>query len=300
MMTENAGMTRREFCGGVAAAAALGIGTGRLLAAAPGVVKIGLVNSLFREVPQWAVMIAMQPFKNFLDAKMAVNSKLLNGGSPRQMGKDLTTGELDLGVFHGVEFAWARQKYPKLKAMFIAVNRVPVLHAHLIVNKNAKLDNLAALRNKKLLMPMRSREHCWMFLEKRCTRPGTKPNRYFDFRTALSNDDALSAVAKRNAHAAVVDEVDWDDFKKNNPVQAANLRPLVSSEPFPCALVAYLPGHLNNKLAAKFKEGMLQAHKQPQGKDMLKVMRITGFEDVPDDFDKQLAAVAKAYPPDVK
>lgn len=294
MTSNDRGIGRREFCG-LAAALALGAPGAP---AAGGKVKIGLVKSLFREVPEAFVLFAMQPFKAFLESKMSVSSALVNGGTPVEMGKKLMAGSLDLGVFHGVEFAWARQRYKKLQPLFIAVNQEPVLHAHLIVNRSAPIKGVDALARKRVGVPNRSREHCWLFLERHCTRPGVPVNRYLNIAKAFSCTQALAALAANEGYSAVlVDGIEWEEFKKKRPGQAARLRPLVSSAPFPCALVAYAPGHLALATLGKFKAGMLNAQKSPQGREMLAVMRITGFEEVPRDFDRQLDLAARAYPP---
>jgi ABC-type phosphate/phosphonate transport system substrate-binding protein len=268
---------------------------------APDLVKLGLVKSLFREIPAGLVLFGLQPFKTYLDAEMEVNSKLVAGGDPFELSEDLKKGELHLGVFHGTEFAWAKQRNPKLKPLFIAVNGEPSLSAHLLVQKDSKFRTIADLHRKVLIVPGRTREHCWLFLERRCVKPGMKPQAFFSklFRMA-DVFQAMDQVQAGRATAVLADGAEWTAFQKEEPEKAANLRPLLSSEPLPCALLATWEGTLNPKLLERFTAGMLNAHKSEKGRELLKVMRITGFQPIPDDFDKQLEAAAKAYPAPMK
>jgi ABC-type phosphate/phosphonate transport system substrate-binding protein len=294
-------LNRRSFC-----AAGAGLGLFCLpalarLAGAPDPVKLGLVNSLFREIPSGLVLLGLQPFKAYLDAELEVNSKLVAGGDPFQLADQLKSGALHLGVFHGTEFAWAKQRHEKLKPLFIAVNGEPSLSAHLLVRKESKYRTIKDLYQKVLIVPSRSREHCWMFLERRCVKPGTKPRAYYEelFRVA-DVFQAMDQVQAGKATAVLVDGAEWTAFQKMEPKKAANLRPLLSSEPLPCALLGSWEGALQPKLLERFTTGMLNAHKSDKGRELLKVMRITGFQAIPADFDKQLEAAAKAYPPAAK
>lgn len=290
--------SRREVCAaGLAALAGAALPVwGEEKKRVPNPVKLGLVGSLFREVPSPLVLFAMNPFKTYLEAQMKVKSELVASGDAVDLGRDLRLDKLHLGVFHGVELAWARQRYTSLKPLFIAVNGTPELRAHVIVKQGGPA-RLADLEKKKLVIPSRTREHCWMFLERRCVAPGTKPNTVFDFHRVSTPEYGLDLVVDGKAPAALIDGADWEAYKKAFPADAGKLRSVVSSEPLPCAAVAYYDGTLDTELLKRFQNGMINAHKTPQGKKMLDVMRITHFARVPDDFDQQLEAAAKAYPP---
>jgi len=127
------------------------------MAGAPNPVKLGLVGSLFREVPSGLVLLAMQPFKTYLDAEMEVTSKLVASGDACSLAKDLRDGKVHLGVFHGTEFAWAQARYPKLQPLFIAVNGEPRVTAHLIVKKSCPARTIAGVQDQTLAIPFRTR-----------------------------------------------------------------------------------------------------------------------------------------------
>ncbi|MGH7224020.1 MAG: hypothetical protein ACRELF_12385, partial [Gemmataceae bacterium] len=97
-------------------------------------IRIGLVSSLFRDTSEPLMQIIMRPFKSLLETQTGMRGRLISGGDARHLGQRLKEGEAHFGIFHGVEFAWAKATFPQLKPLVIAVNKQPFLRAHLIVH----------------------------------------------------------------------------------------------------------------------------------------------------------------------
>ena len=150
-------------------------------------------------------------------------------------------------------------------------------------------------------LPNLSREHCWLFLERRCVAPTQTPQQFFA-RISRTRDAcyAIDDVIDGSLQAAVIDDADLAAYRKQYPQFAAKVKSLLHSEAFPCAVIAYYPGSLNENLLDQFRSGMLAAKSTRQGRQMMQLCRITSFEEVPDDFDKMLDDIAKAYPPQAK
>jgi ABC-type phosphate/phosphonate transport system substrate-binding protein len=261
-------------------------------------VRIGLVSSLFRDTSEPLMQIIMRPFKSLLETQTGVSGRLESGGDAHHLGQRLKEGDLHLGIFHGVEFAWAKEKFPQLKPLLLAVNKQPFLRAHLVVRSDSKIDRVDDLKGRIIGLPSMSREHCWLFLERRCVPSGQMPTQFFarvnrPRDAAYAIDDVIDNVAQ----AAVVDDADLTAYRKQNPRYFAKIKVLQRSETFPSAVIAYYPGVLSESLLDQFRSGMLAAKDSRQGRQMMQMCRITSFEEVPDDFDKKLEAIAKAYPP---
>src|SRR5262249_39463881 len=94
-------------------------------------IKIGLVKSLFRDTPESLLQWLSQPPKALMQAQTGLVGELQLRGDALNLGGLLNDKQVDLGVFHGFEYAWARQKYPNLKPLVIAVNHEQVLKAYL-------------------------------------------------------------------------------------------------------------------------------------------------------------------------
>ncbi len=261
-------------------------------------VRIGLVSSLFRDTSEALMQIIMRPFKSLLEKQTGMKGQLVSGGDAQHLGQRLKQGEVHLGIFHGVEYAWAKSRFPQLKPLLIAVNKQPFLRAHLLVRAEGAIQGIDDLKGRTIDLPTLSREHCWLFLERRCVPVGQKAEKFFA-RINRPRDAAyaIENVIEGTSHAAVVDDADLAAYRTQSPESFAKIRLLKQSEPFPCAVIAYQPGTLSDSLLAQFRTGMLAAKNSKQGQRMMQMCRITSFEEVPEDFDKMLDDIAKAYPP---
>jgi ABC-type phosphate/phosphonate transport system substrate-binding protein len=267
--------------------------------ASPGhVVRIGVVGSLFRDTPEPLIQVIMRPFKSLLETQTGITGTVVASGDCDRLSAELKADHVQLGVFHGVEFAWARLKNPRLKPLFIAVNHQPVLHAHLIVRRDCKVEGVDGLRGKVVALPRLSREHCRLYLERRCVLPGCNPESYYAKVTSPHDgEDALDEVFEGKAQAAVIDAVEWEQYRKDKPRRSGLMRSLQESEPFPAAVVAYYPGGLDEDLLLRLRDGMIAAKSTARGQQLLNLCRITSFEEVPEDYEQLLTSIAKAYPP---
>src|SRR5260370_3437879 len=110
--------------------------------------------------------------------------------------------------------------------------------ASLLVRCEDRANSLADLKGKSIALPQRSREHCYMFLNKRCS----KPERFFSqITTPPNSEEALDDVVDGDVQAAVIDGVALNCFKRRKPVRFARLKVLDKSEVFPAGVAAYHP-----------------------------------------------------------
>src|SRR2546429_7255825 len=74
-------------------------------------------------------------------------------------------GQLDLGIFQGIEFAWMRQRYPDLLPLMTVLNGKPYLRAYLV-------------RSEEHTSELQSRLHlvCRLLLEKKKSLKPTNPS----------------------------------------------------------------------------------------------------------------------------
>lgn len=262
-------------------------------------IRIGLVRSLFRDTSEALMQVIMRPFKSLMEAQTGMSGQLVAAGEANNLAQRLKTGDCQLGIFHGFEFAWARLAIPELKPLLIAVPKQKhVLRAHLVVRAEDAPKSIADLKGRVIALPYMSREHCRLFLERRCVPAGSSLAKYFS-RVAIPRDaaEAIDDVIAGTTAAAIIDDGDLESYRSQYPDYFAKVKVLLQSEAFPCAVIAYYPGKLSRELLDRFREGMLSAKDTRQGRQMMQLSRITCFEDIPDDFDKMLTDIAKAYPP---
>jgi ABC-type phosphate/phosphonate transport system substrate-binding protein len=296
---------RRNSIRAGAVAAALGFACWLLQpapgeSAAPGgrVIRVGLIGTLFRNMPEPVMQVAMRPFKSLLEDHTGMTGELVAGGDANYLAALLKEGKVQFGVFHGVEFAWARQNNPALRPLIVAVNGRPAMHAVVLVPEESKAATCADLKGKAVGLPADSREHCRLFFDRRCAAPGCCPDQFFG-RVLAPRDvgEALDDLVDGKTDALVVDGLTLEAYRKLKPGRAARLRTLLRSEAFPAAVVAYHPGALSEDLLTRFRDGLLAAGSTRRGRRLLAMCRITAFQAVPDNYDEMLKDIAKAYPP---
>jgi len=260
-------------------------------------IQIGMVGTLMQDVPESLVAAMSVPFNKIMVNQTGMSGRLVKVAQPADLAKQLTEKDVQLGIFHGIEFAWARQEHPKLKPLMIIVNEQSKLHALLVVKQDCAAGDLADLKGQKLTRPKGCRAHCLLYLNRRCEELGGTPKEVFsEIADARSAEDALDDVFEGLAYAALVDSVSHDIYKRRKPNRSSKLKVLHKSEVFPAAVVAYSPESLDKPTLKRFREGMVTAHQTAQGKQMLNLFRITGFQEVPDDYEKTLKEIVKAYP----
>jgi ABC-type phosphate/phosphonate transport system substrate-binding protein len=146
-------------------------------------------------------------------------------------------------------------------------------------------------------MPRSSMEHTRLFLERRCLARGKAPQDFFaSVATPATAEDALDDVVDGAVQAAVVDGVALTCYQRRKPGRFARLKEVQRSETFPAAVVAYRAGGLDGETLGRFREGMLRANEDARGRQLLTLWKITGFEEVPEDYERTLAGIIKAYP----
>ena len=260
-------------------------------------VRIGLVNTLFRDTPEVLVQIMMEPFSALMESQTGIKGQLVMAGDPLDLAQRLKEDKVQLAVFHGVEFGWAQQKYPELRPLMLAVNKQVELHAYLVVRNDSEVAGFNDLRQHSLAVPRRSREHCHLFLHRCCRDHASDAKRYFtQITTPPGVEPALDDLLRGKVQACLVDSIGLEAYKREKPGCFERLKTIKVSETFPAAVVAYAPGILDEATLQKFREGMAKANETAVGRQLLAGCRLTGFEPIPGEYQKLVDEIIKVYP----
>jgi ABC-type phosphate/phosphonate transport system substrate-binding protein len=187
---------------------------------------------------------------------------------------------------------------PGLEPIVICVNQQRTLHAYLVVRASSCFKTPDNLRGKTLAMPAETRQHCKVFLERRCL-PASVPAAKFYKKVVTSADveEALDDVVDGNAQAALVDGLAWASYRKAKAGCAGRLRVLLVSETFPCGIIACQKDRFDADRVQRFRAGLIGARDSARGRQLLEFLRLTGFEAVPASYERLIASVVKSYPP---
>jgi ABC-type phosphate/phosphonate transport system substrate-binding protein len=264
----------------------------------PELVRIGMVSTLFTDIPPALVEFVGGPFKTLMKEFTGLNGQLKVGGDAYEVARKLTDRTLDLAVFHGFEFGWARQKYPELRPLTIAVSKYRQVHAFLVVRADSDAKSFNDLRGKDLGFPRKSKEHCRLFMERSCSDCGQcGAKRFFNQVTASANvDDALDDVLRGRLQGVVTDNMALEEYEQIKPGCFARLKVIKQSDPFPPAVIAYREGALDADTLKRFRDGMISANLSARGRDMMSIFKMTAFEPVPDDYGQMVAEILRHYP----
>lgn len=273
-----------------------------LLAAAardPGTVRTGIYQSVFTDTARETVESSIQGFKELMEDKTGDRCQALTVNDLGKLGDDLAAGRLQFGVVHGFELAWLRQKHPDLKPLVVAINQLRTVRAHLMVAKSSRARDLADLKGKLVSIPLHTKAYCRLYLDRECKKLGQPAEQFFARTDRPENvEDALDDVVDGKAQAALVDSVAWNRYQKRKPVRAAKLRELAASQVFPASAVIYVPDAMSAGLVRRFRNALLDLGSSPRGQEILREWKLSSLEPVPRDYEQQLQATVKAYPPE--
>lgn len=265
----------------------------------PDPVRIGMVQTLFNDVPAPLIALLQPPFKSLMKEFTGLNGLPGPGGDAYALAKDIVEDRVHLGVFQGVEYGWVSQKYPELKPLMIAVSKYHSLKAHLIVKADDGAKGFGDLKGQQICIPFRAREHLNLFAEKHCSQTGMcTPKSYFSrVGKPLSSEAAIDEVLSGKSAAAIVDTLAWESYAEVHPGRYRKLKSAIDSESFPTAVVVYRQGFLSDATLAKFRQGMTTANKSEKGRELMTMWKLTGFEPVPPAYAQAVAEIIRAYPP---
>ena len=264
----------------------------------PDPVTIGMVQTLFTDVPQPIINLLMPPFRGLMKEFTGLNGQIQPGGDAFDVARALQEDRVQLAVFHGVEYGWAKQKFADLQPLMVAVYKHPHMRAHLVVKGDSPITDVAELKGKSCGIPFRSREHCRLFMEKQSLTSGQcDPKSFFSQVTRpMSAEGAMDDVLMGKLGAAIVDDVLWNNYRDVKPGCFKRLRILKTSEVFPTAVVVYKQGSLSDATLEKFRSGMMNANRNEKGRELMNLWKISAFELVPADYAATLANIVEAYP----
>jgi ABC-type phosphate/phosphonate transport system substrate-binding protein len=269
-----------------------------LVSAGKETAKLGLTNSVFPGLSEKRLQEAARPFRSLFETSTGFTGPVAHGGDPKSLAEKLKQDKVQLGVFQGIEYAWARTWDPKLQPIVICVNQKRTLDAHLIVRANSAFKKPADLRGKVLVLPEESREHCNVFLRRKCISDDSTPKKFFKkVDKAADVEEALDDVVDGKAQATVVDGLAWSSYRAAKPGAAKRLHVLLASEQFPATVVACQSGRFSAAQLKRIRDGLIGARRTAKGKQLLEQLRLTGFEAVPADYERLVSDIVKAYPP---
>jgi ABC-type phosphate/phosphonate transport system substrate-binding protein len=264
----------------------------------PGVLHIG-TSGIFAAQKTTKEESALESLKSFIKEETGMDNEILRQKGWRQLTEKLAKSELDLGVYQGFEYAWAKEKNPDLKPLALAVNVYTYPVAYVVTNRANKAQNFADLQGQSLAIPATGQRYLRLFVERESQTTAKKtPETFFSKITTPDEiEDALDDTVDGVVQAMVVDRAALEAFRRRKPARFKNLKEIAHSQPFPPPLVAYYGKTLDSATLERLRTSLLNSNQKERGQTLLTLFRFTGFVVPPSDFEKVLAETRKAYPP---
>lgn len=275
--------------------AGLALATGAGQSAEPGL-QIGMVQGMFRDVQPALVQAMSRPLQDMIRKQTGLTGDVEIVPDAFALADKMRDGRLQLGVFHGFEYAWVKASNPDLTAIAVAVPPGRTLQACVVVHADSKLGGLSDLKGEPVVIPRGSKAHCHLYLDRQraalpadCAKPKTRP--------LVTAEEALDAVVNGDSPAALVDIAALTGYQNLQPGAAKSLKVLCRSDSFPFGVVAYHKGAVDANTVERVRQMLTNADRTPAGKPLMMLWNLKGFEDVPADYTDWLNAIRKAYPP---
>lgn len=265
------------------------------LPAAEPEIKIGMYQTMFRDITPEMLTAIAKPLRSIIEKTVGLTGDAELVPNAAELAQKLDDRKLQIGVFHGYEFAWHKQKHPDLVPLMLAVPHGGKLQALVVVNKDNTATSLADLENQCVVIPKMTKAHCELFLnDLRVKLPSTTAKPVF--KKNLVTEEALNDLAAGNIDAVVVDAGAYAAYAKFTPGNASVLKVLCKSVTFPYAVLAARKDGLSETQKCKVVSCLSTAHENAHGKPLMMLWGLKSFESVPDDYESELTTILKTYP----
>lgn len=257
--------------------------------------QIGMVQGMFRDVHPAMVQALSRPLRDLIRNKTGLTGDVAVVPDAHTLAARMQDGQLNLGVFHGFEFAWVRKNHPDLVPLVVTVPGTRKLQAVVVVATDSSAQSLADLKSTDVAVPRGTKAHCLAFLDRErvglpatTAVPKTEP--------PMTPAEALDAVVSGSTPAALVEVSALEGYQAVQPGAFQRLRILCRSELFPPTVIVYRKETVSADMAAKVHRILVEAHTTPAGKPLMMLWNLRGFEDVPADYDAHLEKSLQSYP----
>ncbi len=262
-------------------------------------VRIAVVDTFFRDIPEPLVRPVIEPFRVLMMAQTGMNGDIVMPKDALQLAQDLADDKIQIALFHGFEYAWAKRLHPDVQPLMIALHHQRELQVFLMVRADSPVRSFADLQGKPVALPCFCQEHCWVYMGRACQAAGqSDPKKFFSsFTNPRDPEEGLDELADGKLQAVIVDNVALDSYQKRKPARFTKLKCVQKSEMFPAAVVAYRAGSFDQATIKRLQESLLDGQKTALGRQLLMLWKLRSIESVPSDFDESLNKILKAYPP---
>jgi ABC-type phosphate/phosphonate transport system substrate-binding protein len=265
--------------------------------ARPHVLRIGTGGSLKADRDSGTEKGALKALQDLIKEETGVENEIVREESWRPLAEKMAKRQLAIGIFHGYEFAWAKERYAELKPLVLATNGRLYQVVHIAARRDNPATDFAGLQDQSLCLPDTGQRTPRLFLERACEAHGKKPEAFFSKITSHDNiEDAVDDVIDGRVQAVVLDQTALDAYRRRKPGRFDRLKLVARSQPLPPIVIACYDTVIDRALLRRVRDRLLFPPDRKKEQAVLTLFGLTEFTGVPKDFDRVLAETRKAYP----
>src|SRR5438876_9420971 len=100
--------------------------------------RVAVGDSFFYDMSSGLIKNVTEPFGQVMRETSGLKGDMVTGGDAFSVATQLNDNKVQLAVFHGLEFAWVKQKHGDLRPLMIAVKDLPI-RANVVVRKDSAI-----------------------------------------------------------------------------------------------------------------------------------------------------------------
>lgn len=223
---------------------------------------------------------------DYIGRRMGVKVQAHAHGSYREVNRMLEEGRVDAAFVCGGPYVEGRERFGLELLAAPVVGGRPAYFSYLIVPATSPARTFADLRGKTFAFTDPQSNSGLLVPADLLARMGERPETFFrSYVFTYAHDRSVRAVADRLVDGAAVDSLVWDYLAAMEPELAAKTRVIARHGPFGIPPVVANP-RLDPAVKAKLRNILLNVHLDPEGREILRGMRIERFVEARDsDYD---------------
>jgi ABC-type phosphate/phosphonate transport system substrate-binding protein len=257
-------------------------------------IKVGLLETMFQDVPRSVLDAMADPFRSLMKNQTGLGGDVEICANCTTMAEKLKNKTLSVGVMHGFEYAWAKEQNSNLVPLLVTVPHGRKAQAMIVVKGDSEIKAVKDLKDQPISVCKGTKAYSRLFFEKlQSSNQGLK----IDLATkSQSSEEGLTAVVTGKQKAMLVDAAFMAAYQIQQPGAYSALRILSESDLFPCSVIVTQKENLSDAVCDQLKNGLSTSSKSPQGRAMLTIWGLKGFDRVPEEYEEHCKKILKAYP----
>lgn len=227
-------------------------------------------------------MAYYRDFLRYLQEKIGVKVDYVDREGYAEINEMLRSGQLEAAFVCSGPYVDGHREFGLELLAAPEAYGAPVYYSYIIVPRGSAARSFADLRGKRFAFTDPLSNTGKLVPTYLLARMNETPESFFgEFVFTKAHDRSIKAVAQEVVDGAAVDSLIWEYLNATNPEFTAKTRILEKSPPYGIPPIA-VPRNLPPELKQKLRDAVLNAHADPQGREILRKMRIDRFVDIDD------------------